>query len=113
MEDINKVLGLGETISTFPDKKERIGYPITMMKFQVFMKNFAMINPKLLWTNFLYEETMQALRGVLVLSFKDEEDIDGLLEQITNENFSDIMNAIKVANGFEDIGDQDPNKVEV
>lgn len=113
MEDINKVLGLGEAFSRFSDSKVRTIYPITMNKFQPFMKSFAMVNPNQLWMNYMYDESIQAVKDVMTLSFREEEDIDNLFEQITNENFMDIMKVIKAVNGFEDMESTDPNPKEV
>lgn len=113
MEDMNKVLGLGEKYSNFPDKKERNIYPITMRNFQEFVGSFGMINAKKMWVNYLHEETAEAVKKVISMSFRDEKDLDTLYEQINAENFSDIISVIEVINGFQEIGKEDPNQMEV
>lgn len=99
-DELDLALGNPNMVDVFPDGKVRNLSFVPMSKFSEFMKNVNSIDYKNLWINFMNEDMQKSLIRVLELSFKDDS-IDELLEQISAENYSDIINKILKINGIE------------
>lgn len=101
-QNIRKVLGLPQKIDCFLDKKQRMAYPVTMRNFPDFIEAFAEINTEQLWVNYLLGDSSQkALVKILEMTFRDEEDVNSLLDQINAGNWVEIINTIMEMNGIE------------
>lgn len=95
--ELDEMLGTQDCIvDCFPNKKKRLVSPITLDVFSEFMSNLMIINHETLWTNYLQEDTEQAVTKVIEMSFPNEKDI---LKDITAVNFPVIIKKILEVNG--------------
>lgn len=98
--DLDTMLGNGVTLDCFPDEKQRVIYPIALKDFSDFMSHIAIINFEALWTNFLQEDSSEAINKVLEMSFKGEK-LDELMSVINAQNYPKIIKKIISLNGIE------------
>lgn len=112
MENMRDVLGLPQDV-TFKEGLAKMAYPVTMDLFPLFMENFAYVNYKEFWKNFMYPESKEALQKVLSLTFKDDK-IEDLEKLINAGNFQTIITTLMAINGIEAKGEDDgKNQMEV
>lgn len=103
--DLDEMLGNGNILSCFPDGIERKLTLIPLVYFSKFMANVMIINVETLWTNFLQENTEEAIKTVIGMSFVDSEDI---MNVINAKNFPIIMGKILDFNDIK-LGGKDDN----
>ncbi len=99
-KDLDMMVGNGQVIDSFTDKKSRVIHPIPLKNFSDFMENISIINFEKLWVNFLQEESTKAVTKVIEMSFKDEK-LNALMEVINAKNYPEIIKKIIALNGIE------------
>ena len=97
-QDLDEMLGNSSLIDVFTDGKARNIKPITLRNFSDFMSNVAIINAEKMWTNFIQDESANAVTEVLKMSIDEEEDV--LMDIINADNFPIIIKKILSVNGI-------------
>lgn len=97
--DLDEMCGNGEEVKEFSDDKKRYIYPVPLKDFSEFMSNLGVINSEALWTNYLNDETTEAVQSVLMMSFikSTKEDI---LSVVNAKNYPAIIKQIMNLNGI-------------
>lgn len=102
--EIDEILSNSDTLTCFTDKKERTVEAITLENFSKFMSNIMIINVDALWVNYLQEDTEEAVKTVIQMSFPKDKDI---MNVITAKNFPEIMKKILSVNDIKISNDED------
>lgn len=98
-QDLDKMLGSNDSLDIFTDGKIREFKPIPLKDFSEFMSNIAIINSEALWTNFLQDESAQAVTKILSMSIDEKE--DEIMKIVNAKNYPSIINKILEINGIE------------
>lgn len=99
IKELDDMFGSKVTIDSFLDGKKRELKLVTLENFKEFMENIMVINAENMWTNFLTDEGLTAIKKILELSFEGY-DIDELANNINANNFPIIFNTILKSNGI-------------
>ncbi|WP_066503705.1 hypothetical protein [Abyssisolibacter fermentans] len=98
-QDLDEMLGSNDSLDVFTDGKTREFKPIPLKDFSEFMSNIAIINSEALWTNFLQDESAQAVTKILSMSIDEKE--DEIMKVVNAKNYPAIINKILEINGIE------------
>ena len=103
--NLESVLGLPQNTDCFSDGVVRKAYPITMQDFPEFIGSLQNISKKNFWLNFIHEESQNALKIFIELTFKDD-DYNVISRNINAGNWQDIVSKVLIMNGIESITDK-------
>jgi len=108
--DMKKVLGLPTDIEGFLDGKKRKAYPVHMKLFPELISALAKINLAKPWTNYLFEEGIQAITDVFTMCFPTHE-VDEILDNLAGKNIKPVLMQLLDMNGIDIDKEEDSKNV--
>lgn len=96
--DLDEMFAQSDGLRCFKDKIERFPEPIPLKNFGEFMSNVMIVNVDALWTNYLSDETSEAVIKVMEMSFPNDKDI---MNVVNAKNFTEIMKKILIINDIQ------------